>query len=155
MPQMNKGGKFIFGKSLIKDDYSINFPIQAINEYNITQENKIIIFTGSKSTGSFCVTSKRLLEKSLLKNILIENPSLNNYELIEGDLIHYKGRYYTWISITKDGMIRLPFKTAKFLDIKPGNTLLSIRSSNIAFTMGAKGPLIEKSNNYTGKIEVF
>lgn len=33
MPQMNKGGKFIFGKSLIHNDGTIQFPAQAIEEY--------------------------------------------------------------------------------------------------------------------------
>ena len=33
--------------------------------------------------------------------------------------------------------------------------LLSIRSSNIAFTMGAKGPLLEKAENYDGEIAVY
>lgn len=42
-----------------------------------------------------------------------------------------------------------------FLDIKPGMQLLSIRSSNIAFTMGAKGPLLEKAKNYKGEIPLF
>ena len=42
-----------------------------------------------------------------------------------------------------------------FLKIKPGMQLLSIRSSDIAFTMGAKGPLLEKSKNYDGEIPVF
>ena len=32
---------------------------------------------------------------------------------------------------------------------------MSIRSSDIAFTMGAKGPLIEKGIKYPGQIEVF
>ena len=30
-----------------------------------------------------------------------------------------------------------------------------IRSSNIAFTMGAKGPLLEKAENYNGEIPLF
>ena len=34
-------------------------------------------------------------------------------------------------------------------------TLLSIRSSDIAFTMGAKGPLLEKAENYDGEIPLF
>ena len=58
---MNKGGKFIFGKSLIRDDGTLRFPKQAIEEYNITAEGKIYLFTGSKSTGGFCVTRKGLL----------------------------------------------------------------------------------------------
>jgi hypothetical protein len=36
-----------------------------------------------------------------------------------------------------------------------GTELLSIRSSDIAFTMGAKGPLLEKAHNYTGKIQRY
>lgn len=40
----------------------------------------------------------------------------------------------------------------KILDLKPGMKLLSIRSSDIAFTMGANGPLMEKAENYEGEI---
>ena len=42
-----------------------------------------------------------------------------------------------------------------FLRIKPGMELLSIRSSNIAFTMGAKGPLLEKAENYAGESPIY
>ena len=38
MPQMNKGGKFIFGKSIIRDGGIIRIPEQAIQEYKITSE---------------------------------------------------------------------------------------------------------------------
>jgi hypothetical protein len=55
IPQMNKGGKFIFGKSLIRNDGILQFPKQAVEEYNITADGKIYLFTGSKSTGGFCV----------------------------------------------------------------------------------------------------
>ncbi len=33
--------------------------------------------------------------------------------------------------------------------------LLSIRSSDIAFTMGAKGLLLEKAKNYDGEIIIY
>ena len=42
-----------------------------------------------------------------------------------------------------------------FLKVRPGMELLSIRSSDIAFTMGAKGPLLEKAENYDGEIPLF
>lgn len=42
-----------------------------------------------------------------------------------------------------------------FLAVKPGMGLLSIRSSDIAFTMGAKGPLLEKAEHYNGEIPSF
>lgn len=42
-----------------------------------------------------------------------------------------------------------------FLRIAPGMKLLSIRSSDIAFTMGAKGPLLEKARNFEGEMPVY
>lgn len=54
MPQLNKGGKFVFGLSMIGNHNEIQIPEQAIIEYSITKDNKIIIFTGVKATG-LCV----------------------------------------------------------------------------------------------------
>lgn len=99
MPQMNKGGKFIFGKSIIKDSGDLHFPEQAISEYDITVEGRIYLFTGSKSMGGFCVTRKGLLEPSKLGHILREIPALRDYTSVSGEFIKFKGRSYTWIYI--------------------------------------------------------
>ncbi len=155
MPQMNKGGKFIFGKSLIYPDGAIQIPEQAVNEYRIAEEGKVYLFTGSKVSGGFCVTRKRLLHPSKLGHILDDVPRLLNYTSKQGEFIKYKGRSYCWTKISETGKIILIKEMMGFLDIKPGMKLLSIRSSDIAFTMGAKGPLLEKSKNYDGEIPVF
>lgn len=52
-------------------------------------------------------------------------------------------------------MITLPVEAAAFLGLNTGAELLSIRSSDIAFVMGAKGQLLEKAEKYEGVIEVF
>ena len=59
MPQMNKGGKFIFGKSLIRTDGTLRIPPQAMEEYHIADEGKVYLFTGSKITGGFCSHPER------------------------------------------------------------------------------------------------
>mgnify|MGYP006907995094 CR=1 FL=1 len=59
------------------------------------------------------------------------------------------------MKISETGKIILAKEMMEFLDIKPGMKLLSICSSDIAFTMGAKGPLPEKSENYNGEIPVY
>lgn len=141
MPQMNKGGKYIFGKSLIRDDLTVHLPPQAVEEYHAGTEGRAYLFTGSKSTGGFCVTRRGLLEPSKLGHILAENPSLRDYQIPEGEFIQFKGRSYCWVSITSDGVIQLKPSTLEFLDLERGMELLTIKSSNIAFTMGAKGPL--------------
>ena len=155
MPQMNKGGKFIFGKSMIRDDLTIRLPTQALTEYNVTAEGKVYLFTGSKVTGGFCVTRKGLLEPSKLGHILTDNPTLQNYQTPEGEFIKYKGRSYCWVNISGNGIIRLNQQMLGFLNLKIDMELLSIRSSDIAFTMGATGPLLERANSYEGEIPLY
>ena len=41
------------------------------------------------------------------------------------------------------------------LQLTPGLVLLAIRSSDIAFTMGARGPLLERARAYPGEIPAF
>ena len=155
MPQMNKGGKFIFGKSLIRAGGWICLPPMAVSEYEIASEGKVYLFTGSKSTGGFCVTRRGLLQPSKLGHILTENPTLRDYEAEEGRFIPYKGRSYCWLAIAPDGALLLTPEMLSFLRLAQRMELLSIRSSDIAFTMGAKGPLLEREQNYSGEIEVF
>ena len=155
MPQMNKGGKFIFGKSLIRDNLTIHLPTQALTEYNATAEGKVYLFTGSKVTGGFCVTRKGLLEPSKLGHILTDNPTLLNYQTAEGEFVKYKGRSYCWVNISENGIIQLNQQILDFLNLKIRMGLLSIRSSDIAFTMGATGPLLERVDNYEGEIKIY
>ncbi|MBN2694665.1 hypothetical protein JXR93_08385, partial [bacterium] len=78
MPQMNKGGKFVFGWSLIQNDYTIQLPEMALEEYKISSEKKIILISGSKKTGGFCVSRKELIENSNINKLFISNPLLKN-----------------------------------------------------------------------------
>ncbi len=120
-----------------------------------TVESKVYLFTGSKVTGGFCVTRKGLLEPSKLGHILTDNPVLQNYQTTEGEFIKYKGRSYCWINISENGVIQLNLHILDFLNLKIGMELLSIRSSDIAFTMGATDPLLERANNYEGEIKIY
>ena len=155
MPQLNKGGKFVFGLSVISPDLTIHIPPQALSEYDAAQDGKVIIFTGSKITGGFCVTTYPLLSNSKLRHILQECPTLRDCQLSEGEFIQYKGRKYAWLAIDKNGTVKLPQSTSEVLELHSGMELLSIRSSDIAFTMGAKGPLLEKAHNFHGEIKRY
>jgi hypothetical protein len=151
---MTKGGKYIFGWSRIRVNGELIFPRMAVDEYNLQEETYIYIVSGSKQTGGFCVMTDPLLSHSKLKNILKENSSLADRSLSEGELIAYKGRKYGWLAL-KENTVYLSDDLMKMLEIKVGDKLLAIRSSDIAFTMGVKGRLIEKANGYRGIIEEF
>ncbi len=154
MPQMTKGGKYIFGWSKIKEYGKLTFPTMAIEEYKLQEESYIYIVSGSKQTGGFCVMPEPLLSDSKLNNILVKNKCLADRSLKEGELILYKGRMYGWLFL--DGInVNLPQSLMDYLGVSVGDKLLAIRSSNIAFTMGFRGSLIDKANNFKGKIEIF
>lgn len=57
--------------------------------------------------------------------------------------------------INENGVVKLPQSTLEILELQSGMELLSIRSSDIAFTVGAKGPLLEKVHNFHGEIERY
>lgn len=154
MPQLNKGGKFVYGFSIINDDLSIKFPPGVLQEYKIKNEDKIIIFSSSKTTGGFCVTTKNLLENSKLNHILKNLPQLKNFEMPNGKPIKYKNKIYTWLNIC-DGKVTLTDEILKAFELERKMKLLSIKSSDIAFTMGAKGILLKRANEYKGEIEVY
>lgn len=156
MPQLNKGGKYVFGWSKIADDRTVYFPPMVLTEYDLLEEQEIIIFTGAKITGGFCVTNQKMLSASKLHKILDDLPELKNHgSILAGTFIPYKGRSYSWLPLSNDGSITIPVKTLEYLHLCPGNKLMSIRSSNIAFTMGAKGPLVERAKAYNGVIDNF
>lgn len=155
MPQLNPGGKFIFGWSVIAPDGRVRLPEQAVREYGLAEEKHVYLFTGSGSTGGFCVTRKGLLGRSRLSHILEELPQLKNYTGDEGAFLPYKGRSYCWTPVTGGGELILSEEMRKVLGLSLGGKLLSIRSSDIAFTMGAKGPLLERAEGYLGEIPVY
>ena len=113
------------------------------------------LFTGSRSTGGFCVTRRGLLLPSKLGHILTETPPLLRYELPEGAFVRYKGRTYCWTEISPSGEIRLTEAMQALLQLRAGMRLLSIRSSDIAFTMGARGPLMDRAAHFGGEMPLY
>ncbi len=155
MPQLNKGGKYVFGWSLIREGGVIHLPTMAVDEYHLSVAPEVILFTGSKSTGGFCVTNLPMLVNSQLKTIADQLPELVCHAEAPGHFLPYKGRSYAWLPITPDGTIELPEEALTILHLNVGDRLMTIRSSNIAFTMGAKGPLLERGRQFPGEIPTF
>lgn len=85
MPQMNKGGKFIFGKSLIRTDGTLRIPPQAMEEYHIADEGKVYLFTevrlpvASASPGkAFCIRQNLVTFWTILHRCLTTQQVLAN-----------------------------------------------------------------------------
>lgn len=154
MPQLSKGGKYVFGISVLDSHLCVRLPPMAMEEYGIAGGDDVILFTGSKSTGGFCLTSRRLLADSPLKHLLTECPAAAK-DAACLEFVRYKGRGYCRAQLDDEGRIPFTPQALAYLGLEPGCRLVAIRSSNIAFTLGAKGPLMEKAAAYPGKIEQY
>ena len=75
---------------MIHNDLTVQFPTQALEEYQVLNDDKIIIFTGSKVTGGFCVTTYPLLSTSKLSHILHECPQLKKQSIHKAHWLHIK-----------------------------------------------------------------
>ena len=155
MPQITKGGKFIYGWSLINKDYSVYLPPQAVREYGINSSGKIILMSSSKTTGGFCISSKKLFLNSKLSSLTHKLQEVFEYRTEKEELIFYNDRFYAWTNIDEEGRIRLNKKTLDYLELKVSERLLVIRSSSLAFTLGAKGPVFERVALSKTEIEVY
>jgi len=57
MPHITKGGKFVFGWSKIQENGLIRLPDQAIQEYKLEPNSKVILISGSRTSGGFSVSN--------------------------------------------------------------------------------------------------
>ncbi len=143
MPQLEKGGKYVFGWSGIRPDGSVRLPDEVIREYGFTPGENVILMSSSVATGGFRVTRRALLESSAIyAEMLRQIPDLAAYTLEEGRAVRFKGGCCCWARLGRDGVLALPLHTMEAFDVRPGDALLSIRGSYLAVVMGVKGPLI-------------
>jgi len=149
MPQLVKGGKYIFGWSKINNHGVIRIPDEAYLEYEFNQDDKGIIISGSKTSGGFGLSSKRLLKKTFLGKSLISNPELMNFQIPEGNVIKIKNKRFCWIDLKETKSIHLPKPTLKEYSININEKLLVGRGSGLALAFISKGPIYEEAKKHT------
>ena len=154
MPQLSKGGKYVFGWTKIEENGEIIIPEEIVEEYGLNLEKNLILITGSKTSGGFCVSSRALLIKASITELLITNLGLLDFSIAEESPIKFKGRGYLWVRFRSNNTIQLKKETMDFFGIKEGEFLLTIRGSNLSSVFAAKGPIVEKARRYPN-VKIF
>ncbi|MFD3257392.1 hypothetical protein ACE3MQ_02145 [Paenibacillus lentus] len=138
-----KGGKYFYAWSTILPDGSFYLPDQALQEYNIKLNSKIILMTGRNTSKGFSVVCKDLIPNSPLAAIFGSLPELQNHTIPEGQTITFKERTFCWALLNQDRYMTLPRKTWQQFGLKPGDRLLCLRATHLAFNILSEGPYIE------------
>lgn len=74
---------------------------------------------------------------------------------LRAEFVKYKGKVYCWCRISSAAKLCFNQTMLDTFNLGIGDKLLAIRSGNIAFTMGARGQLLERAENFEGNIKVF
>ena len=154
MPQLVKGGKYVFGWSAVNKNVRILIPEEAIGEYHIQLGEGMILMPGSNTSGGFSILRKSLLEKSRLSDVLIKNRELAEFLTEEGEVVNISGRNMCWTTISGNGQLKLLPHTLKAYGVAMGDYLLAVCGSYLGIGMVVKGPLVEEARNHS-EIKVF
>ncbi|WP_055108050.1 hypothetical protein [Paenibacillus ihumii] len=138
-----KGGRYFYAWSTILPDGSLCLPDQALQEYNIKPNSKIILMTGRNTAKGFSVVCKDLIPNSPLAAIFSSLPELQNHTLPEGQTVTFKERMFCWALLNKDRYLKLPLGTWQQFGLEPGDQLLCLRATHLAFNILSEGPYIE------------
>ena len=148
MPRIAKGGKYVFGWSLVGESGRIVLPPEAVEEYGFHAGDKVILMSGSRTSGGFGVSLPALLKKTRIFSTL--PTELVRFRAPRGEILRGGRRALCWTTIKSDGSITVPLETLRAYGTEPGARLLSVRGSYLALGFLARGPLVGIAMRYSG-----
>jgi hypothetical protein len=131
MPQLVKGGKWVFGWVIVGEEGTIAVPPEAWQEYGFAVGESVVFLPGSSRSGGFGLSCRRLLENSPLA-------------LDRDDRVLGRGQ------IDEPQRVTIPAGVG----VQLGQRLLVVRGSGHALGFVQKGPIYETALEHP-EIQVF
>jgi hypothetical protein len=154
MPQLIKGGKYVFGWCYIHPDGRIMIPPEARNEYRFAPGEKLIVMSGSRTSKGFALTNHNLIQDTAPESLVDQIPEIKQFRELEDGFISFRNRIFTWTLLDHRGYIQiLPEILARY-SVRPGDKILAGRGSGLALAFIKEGQIIEEAINHP-EIEVF
>jgi hypothetical protein len=148
MPQLEKGGKYVFGWSAVGEDGSVPLPEEARAEYGLAPGERLVLTSGSRTSGGFNVGKLTKLARSPLRAVLDDHPELGSPDGSESPIAAWKARRCCCLSLGANGRIAPSEAALATFGVRPGDRLLCIRGSNLAFVLVVRGPLVELAKRH-------
>jgi hypothetical protein len=149
MPQLVKGGKYVFGWTKLNPDLRIRIPDETYHEYHLNRSEKLIIISGSKTSGGFGVVAPDSLIKSkmgsgitYLAGYIKESDSFSTEKL---EILRSGKRFITWTCLDKEKYFTLSDKLADLLNIRINDKLLVARGSGVGPAFIARGRIYDEA----------
>ena len=142
MPQLIKGGKYVFGWTIVHSDGAILIPPEAMEEYSFKSNDKLIVMSGSKTSRGFAITTiNKILNTPILIRIK-QFPMLYSFKKLKNGYIEDSQKIYTWSMLDSAGYFTIhPDILLKYY-IEPGNKLLVGKGSGLALAFIKHGTIV-------------
>ena len=154
MPKLVKGGKYVFGWSLVRENGRVVVPPEALDVYGFTPGSRLFLIPGSKKSGGFSLTTYWKLRQTPVGRFLEDAPEFSRYLVPEGKLVDVKGKKCCWVWLKDDGSMDVPAESLVQFDVHVGDRILVVRGSRIGIGFPVRGPIIEEASNHP-EVEVF
>jgi hypothetical protein len=129
MPQLVKGGKWVFGWTVVNSAGEVRIPPEAYAEYGFRTGEPVVFLNGSKRSGG-CGVARR--EKLVRSQILLVHRMLG-------------------VGVVRENE-RVAFPSV--IGFQPGDRLLVVRGSGLALGLVQRGPIYEEALQHL-EIKVF
>jgi len=129
VPQLVKGGKWVFGWVVVGGHREITVPPEAYAEYGFRAGEPVFFLHGSRRSGGF---------------------SIGRLEKLEQSQVPIRQRAFAQGEIGAGGQIELPPETG----VQPGERLLAVRGSGLVLGFLTQGPIYEEAVKHP-EIEKF
>ena len=123
MPQLARGGKWVFGWSVIGRRRELLIPPVAYLEYGFQPNERVRFLAGSRTSGGFSIYREALMAETAIP--------LEKMELAAG-------------VIGEDGCVQLPPESG----VEPGQWLLAVRGSGRALGFIGRGPIFIEAQRH-------
>ena len=129
MPQLVRGGKWVFGWVIVGSQGELAIPPAAWVEYGFEAGEQATLLPGSRTSGGFGLTTCRLLA---------------------GVAAPLQVRALAQCPVGEDGQIVVPAAVG----VRPGDRLLAVRGSGRALGFVARGPIYDEAQQHS-ELETF
>jgi hypothetical protein len=120
MPQLVKGGKWVFGWTIVGPRRELSIPPAAWDEYGFQMGDEVTFIAGSRRSGGFGLSHPRLLVDAAAR---------------------LQVRALARARVDEAGRVVLPAAVG----VRPGDRLLAVRGSGRALGFVAHGPIYEEA----------
>lgn len=152
MPQLVKGGKYVFGWTIFNPDLRIRIPDETYYEYHLNHSEKLIIISGSKTSGGFGIIAPGSLIKSTMGSRITclagykkESDSFSTAML---EMVKSGERIITWTLLDKEKYFTLSDKLTDLLNIRINDKLLVARGSGVGPAFIARGMIYNEAKKH-------